>query len=380
MGFTSVLKATVAQWLLRDCLYDREFRSTFEDLMERNVFGQQTATQTLAPAIRDHIDQACSSDVDLNRRALAISLHGGTGTGKTYVSNFAEESLFKFYPHTYKFIGPRFSDPERVEEYKRHIASEIHIHLKQSPFTLFVFVDSHMFPPGTLDVLAGYLDSGLTNVNNIDYSKAIYILQSNLCDKSINVRLLQHLQTGAKRDEFGIDTAKAALADCLRKSPYGQSVLYRAGVVQHTPFLPLQRAEVLGCISVDLSKMKEKGVMAQKWKDLTWDKELEDWIADKIPMYDHFALSGCKQLVAQVQTFVKYQVNKLERQTIKCPLISTRTKCYRYEQSDLRILLRSDRACVVQLPTRQPTNGNRDKLPANNDIHPDDLPCINNNH
>lgn len=307
----------LASWFISGfCGFDLGFRDSFDVMMQDNVYGQHIAVDILPAEIRNHIDLVCDQDgsVENPSKALALSFHGGTGTGKTFVSLFIEKSLFNGYASQHKFSGAQFTDSTRLEQYKRDISGIIRKSLQNSPYSLFVFVDTHLFTPGTLDILAGYLDYGMDNVHGVDYSKAIYILQSNLCDKDVNFQLMQHLEAGRARESLSLETVLGGLNECLQKDPYyGQSQLYKKNILYHVPFLPLGRNEIRGCIRSYLNMLRETGIKQKKWLDLVWEDEVLFFIGDQWKMFGAFATSGCKQLDDLVRTRVMSKLNRMNK-------------------------------------------------------------------
>jgi len=170
--------------------------------------------------------------------------------------------------------------------------------------SLFVFVDSHKFVDGVLDSLFPFLNAGQSNVNGVDYSKAIFIFQSNSCGRDINTEVVRQMKEGVPREYIPRDHMVAHLEDCLRKSEdtrdaYG--VLLHHKVMHVVPFLPLEWPQIRMCIRDQLVRERDKGIQLRKWKHLSWSEEFLDYIAEQLPYTDfNFALHGCKDVPAKV--------------------------------------------------------------------------------
>jgi len=81
------------------------------------VYGQHLAAKSVPEQIRAHIEPLASRKVGerANAHALAMSFHGGAGTGKTYLSTFVQRSLFagqRFNGHI--FAAPEYHDHSKV--------------------------------------------------------------------------------------------------------------------------------------------------------------------------------------------------------------------------------------------------------------------------
>jgi len=61
-----------------------------EASLKEDLFGQHIAKNVILSALKDHFREDASP-----KKALVLSLHGFTGTGKTFVSQFIINSMFK---------------------------------------------------------------------------------------------------------------------------------------------------------------------------------------------------------------------------------------------------------------------------------------------
>jgi len=294
--------------------------------------------------------------------ALALSLHGSSGTGKTFVSNFVQKALFPtdvygepiFHGHV--FAAPQFHNPSKVYEYQSLIRETILNKLRVCPAALFVFIDTHHFPADTLDILSEFLDAGATNVNGIDYTQAIFILQSNDCLEAVNHVLLKHLEAGNPRQTLSTRVAETALRHCLARSSGHKASgvgLVHKHLLQHVPFLPLERPQLLECIQAQLILQRESGVAAATWANLTWSSEVLHLVADKLDMVGDFALSGCKRVHEQVNTYVMGALDRQNRLSKKCGAMDL-FLCYQLH--DRHVHLQVDHGKVLVHSSESPTD------------------------
>ena len=61
----------------------------FEDSFDKHVFGQHIVKKMVSKQLKAHLGQ------DFPQKALVLSFHGWTGTGKNYVAKYIAESLFR---------------------------------------------------------------------------------------------------------------------------------------------------------------------------------------------------------------------------------------------------------------------------------------------
>ena len=61
----------------------------FEDSFDKHVFGQHIVKEMVSKQLRAHLRK------DSPKKALVLSFHGWTGSGKNYVAKYIAESLFR---------------------------------------------------------------------------------------------------------------------------------------------------------------------------------------------------------------------------------------------------------------------------------------------
>ena len=105
----------------------------FEDSFDKHVFGQHIVKEMVSKQLRAHLRK------DSPKKALVLSFHGWTGSGKNYVAKYIAESLFrkgqrsdfvKIYISTVDF-----PDESKVDIYK--VFHKILSQFKKIQFTTF---------------------------------------------------------------------------------------------------------------------------------------------------------------------------------------------------------------------------------------------------
>uniref|UniRef100_K1QAM2 Torsin-1A n=1 Tax=Magallana gigas TaxID=29159 RepID=K1QAM2_MAGGI len=104
----------------------------------------------------------CSSSITYPSKALTLSFHGGTGTGKNYVSKIIAESIYKEgmrskYVHLIS-ATKEFPHKDMVPLYKDKLRNLVESSVNECPQSLFIFDEIDKMPAGILDTLKPYFD------------------------------------------------------------------------------------------------------------------------------------------------------------------------------------------------------------------------------
>lgn len=90
-----------------------------DEILRTRVFGEHIAIDTIRSHLEAHFDNENPS------KALALSLHGGPGTGKTYLTNLVKNQIYKEGPRS-KYVrilitSIDFPHTSKEEEYKVYL-------------------------------------------------------------------------------------------------------------------------------------------------------------------------------------------------------------------------------------------------------------------
>jgi len=247
------------------------------------------------------------------------------------------------------FQGAHFVDDAKVHAYRAEIAEAIRAQLTKCPYSLFVFTDSQLIAPEVLDVVAPSIDFGTNNINGVDYSKAVYIFQSNECAPEINLMLTQHSQKGVQRNDVDGPDMTLGLKKCLERTPYGKSQLFKRGKVTYIPFLPLTRDEVELCAKAKLGELRTKGVALGKWQGLYWSDQVATFLVDQEDFVEEYSVHGCKGIDAQIDHHVLFALSKANPEDRVCEWMEAwgKPNCHRYAKRTLDVSIREGKACVT---------------------------------
>ncbi|XP_078322845.1 torsin-1A-like [Crassostrea virginica] len=206
-------------------------------------------------------------------RALSLSFHGGTGTGKNYVSKIIAENTYKKgmdskYVHLLP-VTRDFPHVFNVTEYQKLIKNEIENGVKECPQSMFIFDEIDKAPPGVLDVISAYMEP-YEKLQNIDFRKAIFIFLSmtpNKQTKALNSVYLFFSNTGTTnitqhalkriRKDITIKEMEEIISKTLtngteRGGLYESLAITKHLIKAYVPFLPLEEVHVKKCIKYHL--------------------------------------------------------------------------------------------------------------------------------
>ncbi|XP_065176530.1 torsin-1A-like [Sycon ciliatum] len=269
--------------------------------LDANLFGQHLVEKYLPKLIRSH-------RLAPSNKALAVALHGSTGTGKTYVTQLVAQHLLKLGEQSqyfHRFIANRhfpLSGKEHVQRYKHQLASWISGNSSRCGYSLFVFEEIEKFPEGLIDEVLPFLEP-FAHIEGVDYRNTIFIFTTNLGAKEIAAQVHDHYQAGHQRHKLQASIFDRVLSKYSYNSDGGfkfSSLITKQVIDLHLPFLPLESKHIKECIKVEIRKMSNHC----KFTD-----DLVSTIANQVVYYDFgkdadlnnlFARGGCKKIRSQV--------------------------------------------------------------------------------
>ncbi|KAK0180047.1 hypothetical protein PV327_005730 [Microctonus hyperodae] len=225
-------------------------------LLSIKMFGQKIATDSISRAVYAH------TNADNTPKALAMSFHGTSGTGKTFVANMIGETFYKkgYQSQYFHFINGR-SDltlESESERYKEMLQKKIIQGLLECPKSLFIFDEIDSMPAGVLNVLVPFLDYGKPRLwsphsleKRVETRKAIFIFITNAGSEQIVERAINLRDSGKLRN----DTTLADYEDVISVQAFSEnggfhkSDIINNNLIDHyVPFLPLEVQHIKLCI------------------------------------------------------------------------------------------------------------------------------------
>ncbi|PAA91111.1 hypothetical protein BOX15_Mlig029178g3 [Macrostomum lignano] len=265
----------------------------FKEALAAKVYGQPLIGR-LSEAVQEHWNNRHPA------KALVLSLHGPTGTGKNYAVRILADHLFKRggrsrYFHLFS-ATVHFPHSRLLDTYADQIHEWVRGNVSLCGKSVFVFDEIDKMPHSLLDVLKPFVDYH-EHINGIDYRRAIFIFLSNSGSELIMRRMVELKRSGHDRS----DTSNMAKFDhLLSEHVYSDnsSALRSSALLQHhlvsrfIPFLPLERDHVIGCI---------KDYLKASQPAHTGEKDLVDRVLNELPFVPNderfFSSAGCKRIV-----------------------------------------------------------------------------------
>lgn len=261
--------------------------------LEDRVHGQHLIQDVVVRALRSHYDDPQP------RKALVISLHGNTGTGKNFVSDIITEALYKKgtqSTYVQKIIASvDYPHESKTDLYKLELIDKIRERVKSCEHSLFIFDEVHKLPMGLIDSIKPFIDYH-QNIQGLDYRKSVFLFLSNTGTTDIQQFVLDWWGKGKTR----ADITLGDMEELVRNGAFNEKGgLHRSELIQHSlvdyyvPFLPLEKRHIELCARDDL-KLRGKEL----------DNNIVRLVADEVsyrPLDNPlFASKGCKNVHQKV--------------------------------------------------------------------------------
>ncbi|XP_040576430.1 torsin-1B isoform X2 [Lepeophtheirus salmonis] len=194
-------------WFRRDAYCDtydsdraRKTAVNLTSTLNKFVFGQHVVNAIVPNILKKHLLK------ENPKKALVLSFHGYSGTGKNYVNKFIAKAIFPDAglknPHFHMIISSiHFPIPSQNYEYKAKLQQWIKGNITICSRSVFVFDEIDKMPPHVIDGIKPFLDFH-EDVDSIDCRKAIFIFISNTGGKKINEEVYKYLSEGKKREDI----------------------------------------------------------------------------------------------------------------------------------------------------------------------------------
>jgi len=261
--------------------------------MRNHLHGQHLVLNVVNRALKSHLLDPSP------RKALVMSLHGDTGTGKNFVADIIAHSLFKLADKSsfvHKFIATKdFPHLTKTDIYKLDIQDKIRAAVASCERSLFIFDEVHRMPPGLIDSIKPFIDFH-DNINGVDFRKSVFIFLSNTGTKAILQAVLDRWMEGKKREEITMKDLEPLVQNGAFNENGG---LHMSEVIQHSlvdfyvPFMPMERRHIRLCTEDDI---RARGKVV--------DEEVVEKVADDMNYFPSshplFATKGCKNVHQKV--------------------------------------------------------------------------------
>ncbi|KAM9109085.1 torsin-3A isoform 2-T2 [Megaptera novaeangliae] len=263
------------------------------------LHGQHLARELVLTAARGYLE------LPRPDKALALSFHGWSGTGKNFVARMLAENLYRdgLRSDCVKvFIATlHFPHHKYVDLYQEQLASQIRKTQEHCHQTLFILDEAEKLHPGLLEALRPHLEHQAPENPRAKSPRTIFLFLSNLGGNIINEVVLNLLKAGWSREEIGMEHLEPQLqAEIVEStdSGFGHSCLVKENLIDFfIPFLPLEYRHVRLCA--------RDAFLSQEF---LYTEEALDEVAKMmvyVPKEEQlFSSQGCKSISQRINYFL----------------------------------------------------------------------------
>ncbi|XP_042319868.1 torsin-3A isoform X2 [Sceloporus undulatus] len=266
--------------------------------LSRRLHGQHLVKHVVLKAIQGFLE------TPEPEKALTLSFHGWTGTGKNFVARMIAEHLYQdgLKSDCVKVFISLFHFPHSkyVDIYKVQLAREISETVQLCEQSLFIFDEAEKLHAGLLDAIKPYVDH-YDSINAVNYRRSIFLFLSNTGANIINEVALDFWRTGRAREEIAMEFLepylRAELMEATDKD-YTYNGLLGDNLIDFlVPFLPLEYRHVKLCA--------RDAFLA---RGLPFTEEALDEVARMmvfVPKEEKlFSAQGCKSVSQRINYFI----------------------------------------------------------------------------
>uniref|UniRef100_A0A2K5IDA3 Torsin-3A n=1 Tax=Colobus angolensis palliatus TaxID=336983 RepID=A0A2K5IDA3_COLAP len=167
------------------------------------LHGQHLVRQLVLRTVRGYLETPQPD------KALALSFHGWSGTGKNFVARMLVENLYRdgLMSDCVRMFIATFHFPHRkyVDLYKEQLMGQIRETQQLCHQTLFIFDEAEKLHPGLLEVLGPHLERRAPEGHRAKFAWTIFLFLSNLRGDIINEVVLKLLKAGWSREEITME-------------------------------------------------------------------------------------------------------------------------------------------------------------------------------
>ncbi|XP_059381787.1 torsin-1A-like [Carassius carassius] len=266
--------------------------------LDTKLYGQHVAAQVILKAVTGFMNNKNP------KKPLVLSLHGSTGTGKTFVSQLIAENIYNQgiksnFVHLFTATA-HFPHEAHIDKYKTHLQEWIRGNVSICPRSMFIFDEMDKMHPGLMDSIKPYLDF-TDNLDGVSYRQAIFIFLSNAGGEMINEVTVKFWRDGKEREEIQLRDLETELSQSVfsnEGSGLRNSILIDKKLVDFfVPFLPLEYKHVIQC---GLAEMASQGFTPT---NIVIKRMADDLIF--FPKDERvFSVQGCKLIANKLHFYI----------------------------------------------------------------------------
>uniref|UniRef100_A0A3Q0R6J5 Torsin family 1 n=1 Tax=Amphilophus citrinellus TaxID=61819 RepID=A0A3Q0R6J5_AMPCI len=268
-------------------------RCGLKDDLKNKLFGQHVASEIIFKAVTGFMSNKNP------KKPLALSLHGPTGTGKSFVSQLIADNIYKKgrdsqFVHLFSATH-HFPHQDQTATYKSQLQDWIKGNVRNCERSMFIFDEMDKMPPGVIDVTEPFLDF-YPRLDGVSFQKSIFIFLSNAGADNITQTALDFWKKGRDRKEIKLKDLETSLSASVFNGFFQSSLIDCDMLDAFIPFLPLEYRHVVQCV---MAEMKARGLQPDKDEA---DKLARDLVYFPKPE-NVFAKSGCKTVANRINFY-----------------------------------------------------------------------------
>ncbi|XP_043555501.1 torsin-3A isoform X1 [Chiloscyllium plagiosum] len=279
-----------------DCRLINNITGLDHDL-NKKLHGQHLAKEVVVKAVKGFLATKNPE------KALALSFHGWSGTGKNFVAKMIADNLYRDGLRSqcvHFYIAPfHFPHVNMVDIYKTQLRQFIQAAVQQCKQSLFIFDEAEKLHPGLIDAIKPYIDH-YDHVDGVDFRKSMFIFLSNIGGNSINRVTLGFWRAGQNREDITMEDLEHQIQreTAISKGGFAHSGLVTENLIDFfIPFLPLEYKHVKLCVR---DALQSRGIK--------YDLDILDEVAKGmvyVPKEEKlFSAQGCKSVAQRVNVFL----------------------------------------------------------------------------
>uniref|UniRef100_A0A3Q0R5J5 Torsin family 1 n=1 Tax=Amphilophus citrinellus TaxID=61819 RepID=A0A3Q0R5J5_AMPCI len=250
-----------------------------KDDLKKKLFGQHIASEIIFKAVNGFMSNKNP------KKPLVLSLHGPTGTGKSFVSQLIADNIYKKgmdsqFVHMISATH-HFPHQDQIATYKSQLQDWIKGNVTNCERSMFIFDQMDKILPGVIDGIEPFLDF-YPQLGGVSFQKSIFIFLSNAGADIITQTALDFWNKERDREEIKLKHLEASLLQSVLNG-FLPSVLIDIFI----PFLPMEYIHVAQCVRAEL-----------KARGLHTSRALESKVALKLINFlqpgSIFSKNGCK--------------------------------------------------------------------------------------
>ncbi|NXK62376.1 TOR3A protein, partial [Sylvietta virens] len=280
-----------------DCRIINNITGLEADLSEQ-LHGQHLAKEVVVRAVQGFLQSPQP------QKALVLSFHGWSGTGKNFVARMVASHLYRDGLKSdcvRVFISLlHFPHHNYVDSYKAQLQRQISQTLQRCRQALLIFDEAEKLHSSLLEAIKPFMAQH-DSKGPADQQRPIFVFLSNLGGNTINEVALDFWRAGRAREEISLELLEQRLRLELQEAAensYAHSHLLRENLIDFVvPFLPLEYHHVKLCAR---DAFLARGL---PYTEATLDKVAQMMVF--VPKEEKlFSAQGCKSVPQRINYFL----------------------------------------------------------------------------